>query len=154
MSLTRPLDRDGSSLARGVWGRLEDLAEELGVVFEVGGEFFDALDGGRAEVVFHPLDVLVGHVFRDPQEVEKIGEELVFAGDVAGEFFAGGGEDEAAVFFVVEEALGIEALDHVGDAGLGDAEAAGDIDDAGVALGADELEDLFEVILDGGGSGA
>ena len=72
-------------------------------------------------------------------------------GDVAGEGLPGGGEDEAAVFLVFEEALGVEPLDHVGNAGLGDFEAGGNIDDAGVALGVDELEDSLEVIFDGSG---
>ena len=38
--------------------------------------------------------------------------------DVPGECFAGCGEGEAAVFFVFEESVRVEALDHIRDAGL------------------------------------
>ena len=86
-----------------------------------------------------------------PEELEEIGQELVPPGDIAGQRFAGGGQDQAAILLVFEEALAIEALHHVGDAGLRDAEARRDIDHAGVALGVDQLEDALQVILHRGG---
>ena len=68
------------------------------------------------------------------------------------------GEGDAAVAFVNDEAFGIEFLDHGGDAGLGNAEVGGDIDDAGVAFELDEVVDLLQVVLDrsrlGGGVGS
>jgi hypothetical protein len=39
---------------------------------------------------------------------------------IASQRFAGGGEDEAAVFLVLQQALGIEPLDHVRHARLRD----------------------------------
>jgi hypothetical protein len=111
-----------------------DFGEEGGLALEVAGEGLDGAEGGRADVVFHALDVVMDDLVVEAEELEEIGEEVVAVGDVAGEGFAGGGEDEAAIFFVFEEAFRVEALDHVGDAGLGDFEAGGDIDDAGVAF--------------------
>jgi len=102
-------------------------------------------------MVFHALDVMVDDLVVEAEELEEIGQELVALGDVAGEGLAGGGEDEAAILFVFQEALGIEALDHVGDAGLGNLEPGGDIDDASVPFGIDQLEDPLEVIFNGGG---
>jgi hypothetical protein len=128
-----------------------DLADEGGLALELAGEGLDGAEGGGADVVLHALDVVVDDLIVEAEELEEIGEQLVALGDVAGEGLAGGGEDQAAVFLVLEQALGIEALDHVGDAGLGDFEAGGNIDDAGVSLGVDELQDALEVILHGGG---
>ena len=137
-------------------GRLQlylvtDFRQKRGLALELAGEGLDGAERGRADVVLHALDIVVDDLVVEAEELQEIGEEMVAVGDVAGEGFAGGGEDEAAVFFVFEEALGVEALDHIGDAGLGDLEAGGDVHDAGVALGVDEFEDAFEVILDGGG---
>lgn len=140
---------------RKLWRRtLEDLMPEFGLGFEEFGEFFNGIHCGWAEVVFHALDIVVSGFVRDAEELKEIGEEVVFASDVLCEFLAGGSENEAAVLFVMEEALGIEALDHVGDAGLRDAEASRDIDDSCVPFGANEFEDLLEIILCGGRSGA
>jgi len=102
-------------------------------------------------MVFHALDVMVDDLVVEAEELEEIGQELVPLGDVAGEGLAGGGEDEAAVLLVFQEALGIEALDHVGDAGLGNLKPGGDIDDACVPFGIDQLEDPLEVIFNRGG---
>ena len=57
------------------------------------------------------------------------------------------GEDGAAVFLVVDEAFRVEALEHVGDAGVGDAEVFRDIHGAGLALVLDQMEDLLEVVV-------
>ena len=64
-----------------------------------------------------------------------------------------GGQDQAAILFVFQQALGIEPLHHVGHAGLGDFERSSDVHHPGVALGIDQLEDALEVILDRGGAG-
>ena len=128
-----------------------DFRQERGLALQLAGQGLDGAEGRRADVMLHPLDVVVDDLVVEAEELEEIGEEVVAVGDVAGEGFAGGGEDEAAVFLVLEETLGVEALDHVGDAGLGNLEAGGDVHDAGVALGVDEFEDSLEVILDGGG---
>ena len=61
------------------------------------------------------------------------------------------GQDEPAIFFVFEQALAVEPLHHVGDAGLRDPEAGRDIDDAGVTLAINQLENALEIIFDRGG---
>ena len=101
-------------------------------------------------MVFHSFDVVVNDLLIQAEQRQKIGEELVPSSDVASESFARGSQDQATIFFVLEEAVGIEALDHVSHAGLGNLETGRDIDDARVALGIDQLEDALEVILDGG----
>ena len=97
--------------------------------------------------MFHAFHVVIDHVIGQAEQLEKVGQKLVTAGDVARERLASGGQDEAAVFLILEQALGVEALDHVGHTRLADAEAAGDVHDAGVALGVDEFEDALQVIF-------
>ena len=70
----------------------------------------------------------------------------------ARELFALGGERDAPVFFVSQQALGCQALRHRGDARLCDVERGGDVHGAGEALTLDQLQDALEVVLacDGG----
>ena len=101
-------------------------------------------------MMLHSFDIMVDHAIIDAEKFQEIGQELVTPGDVARQGLARSRENEAAIFFVLEETLTVETLNHVGDAGLRDAEAGGDVDHAGVALGVDQLQDAFEVILDRG----
>ena len=100
--------------------------------------------------MLHSFDIVVDHAIIDAEELQEIGQELVTPGDIARQGLARSGENEPAIFFVLEETLSVETLNHVGDAGLRDAETGGDVDDPGVALGVDELQDTFEIILDRG----
>jgi len=152
-ALVNPGRKDSSwSVARRLqFHLLADFCEESRLALELAGEGFDGAEGGRADMVLHAFDIVKNHLLIQAEELEEIGKQMMAVGDVAGQGFARGGEDQAAVFLVFEEALGVEALDHIGDAGLGNTEAGGDIDHAGVALGIDEIEDALQVILDGGG---
>ena len=99
-------------------------------------------------MVLHSLDVVVDHVFIELEESQKIGQELMPAGNIAGKAFAGFGQDEAAILFVFEESFAVEALDHVGHAGLRNLETFGNVDDPGISLGIDQVEDPLQIILD------
>ena len=70
--------------------------------------------------------------------------------DVASQGFTGRGQGESPIFFVFEQALGVEPLDHIGNTRLGNLEAGGDIYHARVPLRIDQIEDAFEIILHGG----
>ncbi len=102
-------------------------------------------------MVLHALDIVLDDPLIDAEQLEEIGQELMTPGDIAGERFTGGGQHESAIFLVVEQAVAIEALHHVGDARLGDLETGRDIDHAGVTLRVDQFEDALEVIFDRGG---
>jgi hypothetical protein len=128
-----------------------DTRDERRLPLQLGGQRLDGAERRLTDVMFHALDIVVNDLVVDAEQFEKIGEQLMAPGDIFCERFTGGGEDEAAIFFVMEETFGIEALDHVGDAGLGNAEGLSDIDDPGISLGVDELEDAFEVIFDSTG---
>ncbi len=97
--------------------------------------------------MFDAFDVAALGFVVEPEEGEEAGEGEVAGLDAAGDGAAFVGEDEAAVFDVVEVAGFGEALDHVGDGGLFDLEGGGDIDDAGVALVLDQFVDPLEVVF-------
>ncbi len=102
-------------------------------------------------MVLHALDVAEDHVLGQLEKAQQLGEQFVAVGDAGCDGFTGVGEDHAAVFLVFHQAVGVEALDHGGDAGLGDLELGGDIDHPRVALGFDEGGDALQVVLGGGG---
>ena len=124
--------------------------QERRTPLKLRGQRFDRAQSRGTDVVFHSFDVVVNDLLIQAEQRQKIGEELVPSSDVASESFARGREDQAAIFFVLEEAVGIEALDHVGHAGLGNLQAGRDIDNPRVTLGIDQLQDALEVILDRG----
>ena len=70
----------------------------------------------------------------------------------ASQRFPSGSQNEAAIFFVFEKALRIQPLDHVRDAGLRNFQRGRDIDHAGIALGINQFQDAFEVILNRSGT--
>ena len=102
-------------------------------------------------MMFHAFDVMVDHSFVDAKELEEIRQELVPAGNIAGEGFTRSSQDQAAILLVIEETLAIESLHHVGDARLRNSEARRDVDHAGVALGVDQFKDALQVIFHRGG---
>lgn len=124
------------------------------MTLKVARQTLNRSNRGRTEVVFHSFHVVVNGLLVEPKQLEERGEESVAVGDAAREGFSCRGEYEAPIFFVLQKAFSIKALDHVCHARLGDGEARGDVDYARVAFGADEFENLLEVVLDGRGCGA
>ena len=84
--------------------------------------------------MFHSFHVMVNDAVIEAEEFKKIGKQFVPVGNLACQRFPGGSQNEAAIFFVFEEAVAIKPLDHVGHAGLRDFQARGDIDDARVSF--------------------
>jgi len=130
---------------------LLDRGQHLGMGFEVAVELFEDVERLGAHVVLHALDIVVNDLLGEAEQGEEIGQQCVAVGDAGGDLFAGAGEDHTAVFLVFYETLAVEALDHGGDAGLGDLKLGGDVHDAGVALRLDQLADALEVVLHCGG---
>ena len=103
-------------------------------------------------MVFHALDIAVNRFLVDPEASQQTSENIMAFNDFAGELSSFGGEDESAIAFVNDESFGIQPSQHRGDTGLRDAQVARDLDRAGVAFGFDQIVNLFEVILHGGGA--
>lgn len=102
--------------------------------------------------MLHAFDISVDGVFVDIKEFEEAGQRLVAVDDGTSNTHALFGESCAAVFDMGNEALGVKFLKHVSDTGLGDLKALGDVDGAGVAFFLDQVEDLLEVVIAGGGA--
>jgi hypothetical protein len=77
---------------------------------KIAGEAIDGLECLRAYVVFHAFDIVLDNVWGDSEKCEKPLEQIVATGDLAGNAQAAGSQNEAPVFFVFDEALGIETL--------------------------------------------
>jgi len=83
------------------------------------------------------------------EELEKIRQELVSMGDGAGNPLAGLGQNQAAVLFIFEQSLGVEPLDHIGYACLGNLQCRSDIDNSRIPFRINQFENSFEVIFNG-----
>ena len=103
-------------------------------------------------MVFHSLNVAVDGIFVDVEEFEEPGQGFVAVDDGACDAQAFLGEGGAPVFLMGDEAFGIQPLQHVSDAGLGDFEFFRNVDGACVSLFLDEVEDLFKIVVAGGGA--
>lgn len=113
----------------------------------MGRQRLDGAEGGGADMMLHSFDIAINHAVAEPEQSEEVGQKAVPMRDVARHFFAGRSQHKAAILFVFEKAFGAEALDHVGDAGLRDLQSRSDIDDAGVTLRVDQLQNAFEIIF-------
>lgn len=128
------------------------FGEEFRVRFQGVSNRADHGQRGPGDVVFHALHVPVDGVLLDLEKPEEAGERLMPLDDRAGDAVAFFSEDRAAVFLVLYQSLAIEAAEHVGDAGLGDAQTFRDIHRTGIALGLDQMQDLLEVVVHGDGA--
>ena len=97
--------------------------------------------------MLHSLYVLVDSVFVDAENPEKFGQELVTVNDCFCDLLSLWGQDRAAVLLVLYEPLGVQSLEHLGDAGLGNAQALGNVNRSGIALLFYEVQDLFQVVV-------
>ena len=87
----------------------------------------------------------------DTDGEEEFDDEAVAGADSFGEVVAGRCEEDAAVGEGSDEAFALEAGDGFDGSGVGDAQAAGDIDGAGFAAGCEQVGDQFGVVFEQGG---
>jgi hypothetical protein len=57
-------------------------------------------------MMLHAFDVMINDAFIEAEEPEKIRQEHVPMRNLAGQCFASGSQNEATIFFVLEQALG------------------------------------------------
>ena len=106
-------------------------------------------EGGAGNVMLHAFNIAVDGFLIDIEEAQKLGEEFVPVDDCLCDPLSFTGKDRSPVFLMFNKALGIQPLEHVGDAGLGYLEALGNVDRPGVSLFLDQVQDLLEVIVHG-----
>lgn len=102
--------------------------------------------------MFHSFDIVVDNTLIQAKQSKKVRQKSMPARDISRDRFTGRGQDQAAIFLILEQAFRVEPLHHVCDASLRDFETGGDIDHTGIALRIDQLENAFKVIFDRGGT--
>ena len=100
--------------------------------------------------MFHSFHVMINDAVIQPEQSEKIGEKFVPVCNFASEIFAACGQNQAAIFLVFQKPPRVEPLYHVRHAGLRNLQRSRDIDNPGVSLGINQLQDAFQIILDRG----
>jgi len=98
--------------------------------------------------MFHSFHVMINDAVIQAEQSQKIGEKFVPVCNLASQVLACCGQNEPAIFLVFQKPIRIEPLYHVRHAGLRNFQRGRDIDHASIALGINQFEDAFEVILD------
>src|SRR5690606_9637885 len=102
----------------------------------------------RADVVLDALGVAARGVGVDAEREQEGPDHLVAFAAGLGEGLAFRGQECAAVWLLHDKAGLHQALEHLGHGRLGDAQARGDVDLAGLAAVAHQVRDQFDVVLD------
>ncbi len=113
----------------------------------VGGQLGKTAEGALAQVMLDALDVGKMIAVIEPHQLKEIGQHGVTLADFFRHAAALRRQREAAVGLVAKEPELAEPLDHDRRAGAVQAQRLGHVGDAGVALGAFQIENAFEVIL-------
>src|SRR5437660_7812599 len=107
--------------------RLFELPQHVRMPFEEPGQVSEYLDRIGAEVMFDAFDILPLRLVIQSEKREKSRKGFVPVLNIAGDLAALLGEDQTAIFFVVQVPRLSKLLNHAGDRGLLDLERGGDI---------------------------
>jgi hypothetical protein len=78
-----------------------NAGEQRWLPLELGSQRFDRAQSFGADVMLHTLHIVVDHLIVQPEELKKVGEQLMPAGDILRQRLASGREHKAAVFLVL-----------------------------------------------------
>ena len=84
--------------------------------------------------MLHSLDIVVNDTMVEPKQPEEISQKFVSLSDLMGQALACRGQNKSPIFFIFQQPLSIQSLDHVCHAGLGNLECGCDVNHAGVSL--------------------
>jgi len=98
--------------------RPDQLGAERRTPSQLCGQCCDSAQRGWTDVMFHPFDVVIDHAIVEAEKSKKISEQFMASRNVSGQCFARCCQDQSAILLVFEQAFAIEALYHVGYAGL------------------------------------
>jgi hypothetical protein len=104
-------------------------------------------EGRPGDVVLHAFHVAVDGILIDLEEAQELSEQFMPIDNGLGDALTFVGEDGAAVFLVFDESLGVEALQHIGHAGLRNPEALGDVNRPCIAFLLNQMQNLLEVVV-------
>ncbi len=114
------------------------------------GEGLYGANGRGADMVLHALDIVIDGLGIQAKELEEICKELVTVRDISRKVLPCSCQHKPTVLFIFEQAFCVEFLNHVSDAGLRYGKSLRDVHNTRVTLGVDELENLLEIIFNGG----
>lgn len=129
-------------------------SKESRSALEMFGKRFYGADGCGANVMLHAFDIVMNGLGIQSEQLEKVRQQLVTVRYISCKLLPRSSQHKPSILFVFEQALCVEFLNHVGNAGLSDGKSFCNVHNARVTLGVDELENLLEIIFNGGGSGA
>lgn len=99
--------------------------------------------------MFHTLHITLHLGLGNAKQSQELSQDPVSIDHSSGNGSPLIRQDQATVTLMLDESLGIKALDHVGHARLGDPETHRNIDHTGITLGINQFLDPLKVVLDG-----
>lgn len=112
-------------------------------------EFGDGLEGGVGDVVLDALGVDASVGFGDADGAKELVDGVVSCSAFAGDLLALAGEEDGPVGFCFDEPVALEPGDGAACGDVGDTHAFCDIDQAGFALGLEQILNEFGVVFAG-----
>lgn len=109
----------------------------------------ESREGGRAYVVFDALGVDLGVLFRDSERAEERHDDGVTVLTLLSELAAGIREENGPVGLDADVAFALQPCQRPVDRDVSHAQAAGQVDDARLALGRGKVGDCLHIILGG-----
>src|SRR5882724_12926854 len=85
---------------------------------KLSGESFNCAESRRTNVVFHSLYIVINDAVVEAKKSQEIRQKFVPLGDLMCQALAGCCQNKSAIFFVFQQPLGVQSLNHVGHACL------------------------------------
>lgn len=98
-------------------------------------------------MMFHPFHIPVDGIFVDVKKPEELGQEFVPVHDCFCNLLPLWSQGRASILFVFHQTLRVEALKHVCNTGLRDAQALRDVNRSGISLFFYEMQDLLKIVV-------
>lgn len=114
----------------------------------VGQETLECLEGLRARMMLHSLGVDASGFGRNADRAQEGFDDLVPLATKVGKPSSGVGKKDAAITALLNISLGYQPFQHLGDGGLSNAQALGNIDLTGLAAILEQVSDKFDIVLD------
>src|SRR5438477_4760949 len=86
---------------------------------QLSGESFNCAQGGGANVMFHSLYIMINDAIVEAKQSQKISQKFMPLGDFMGQALTGCSQNKSAILLVFQKTLGVQSLNHIGHACLG-----------------------------------
>lgn len=99
-------------------------------------------------MMFQSFHITLHLFLGNTEQSQENAQDPVTFPDRAGNGASLFGENHATIALVFDKTLGIQALDHVGDARLGNSQTPGNIHDSGISLCINQFLNALQVVFD------